>query len=757
MLTDSYTTASFADKNVGAAKPVSVSGISISGADAGNYTVNTTTVTSANILAASLTVVADNQSKTYDGQPFSAFTAYYTGFVNGENAASAGVVGSPGFGGNAIGAIAAGSYTITPNAGTLTAPNYVFTSFTSGTLSIASAELVFTTQPSGIIAGHNISPAVVIALEDNGGHVVTTYSSLVTMSVATGAGPFTTGSTVTVAAVNGVATFTNLSLSASGGYLIQAGDGFVTSANSSPFVVVPDVASKLAVFQQPSNATAGVAISPAMIVDVVDQFGNLVTTNTSTVTISVATGPSTTFDAASKLAVAASGGIATFSKLILDTAGSYTLSAADGSLAAATSGSFTVGAAAASKLAITTQPSNVTAGAAITPAITVAIQDKYGNLATTNSSTVTVAVAAGPTTTFDASSTVSAAASGGIATLSNVILDKAGSYTLKFSDGTLTKATSLSFTVSAAAASQLALVNQPSNATAGVAISPAITVAVQDMYGNTETTDSSTVTVGVATGPTTTFDAFSTLSAAASGGIATLSNVILDKAGSYTLKFSDGALTAAISSSFTVSAAAASQLGFVKQPSNTTAGAAISPAITVYVLDKFDNLVTGNSSRVTIAVASGPITSFDSRSTLSVAASAGIATFSNLILDTAGSYMLKASDGSLTVAYSSSFTVSAAAASQLVFISQPSRTVHGQVINPAPQVAVEDQYRNIETTDNSTQVVVSGSNLTGTTTVTVVNGIATFNNLIITVAGSSKLTASKTGLTSATSVSFTVT
>ena len=34
----SYTSASFADKNVGNGKPVSVSGIAISGADAGNYT-----------------------------------------------------------------------------------------------------------------------------------------------------------------------------------------------------------------------------------------------------------------------------------------------------------------------------------------------------------------------------------------------------------------------------------------------------------------------------------------------------------------------------------------------------------------------------------------------------------------------------------------------------------------------------------------------------------------------------------------------
>src|SRR5262249_10271140 len=43
-LTASYTTATFADKNVGTAKSVSVSGISISGTDAANYSANTSEI-----------------------------------------------------------------------------------------------------------------------------------------------------------------------------------------------------------------------------------------------------------------------------------------------------------------------------------------------------------------------------------------------------------------------------------------------------------------------------------------------------------------------------------------------------------------------------------------------------------------------------------------------------------------------------------------------------------------------------------------
>ncbi len=67
-VTDSYTSASFADKNVNTGIAVSVSGISISGADASNYTLaNTTASTTADITARSLTVTAAGVNKIYDG------------------------------------------------------------------------------------------------------------------------------------------------------------------------------------------------------------------------------------------------------------------------------------------------------------------------------------------------------------------------------------------------------------------------------------------------------------------------------------------------------------------------------------------------------------------------------------------------------------------------------------------------------------------------------------------------------------------
>src|SRR5205823_1297238 len=60
-------TASFGDKNVGTPKPVTVTGYTISGADAGNYTVSQPTGLAADITAKNLTITgAAANSKVYD-------------------------------------------------------------------------------------------------------------------------------------------------------------------------------------------------------------------------------------------------------------------------------------------------------------------------------------------------------------------------------------------------------------------------------------------------------------------------------------------------------------------------------------------------------------------------------------------------------------------------------------------------------------------------------------------------------------------
>ncbi len=106
--------------------------------DTTKYNTATKTV-QINVQKAHLTVKADDKNKTYDGAVFSPFTATLSGFVNGENLATSGVTGSAGFTGAATTAVNAGSYVITPAAGTLSASNYDFNTFNDGQLTINKA------------------------------------------------------------------------------------------------------------------------------------------------------------------------------------------------------------------------------------------------------------------------------------------------------------------------------------------------------------------------------------------------------------------------------------------------------------------------------------------------------------------------------------------------------------------------------------------------------------------------------------------
>jgi hypothetical protein len=295
-------------------------------------------------------------------------------------------------------------------------------------------------------------------------------------------------------------------------------------------------------------AGAGKAITPAVLVDVEDQFGNIVTTNTSTVAMAIASGPGTLGGTKS---VAAKAGVATFSTLTITKVGTYTLKATDGTLAAATSASFKIIAGAATKLALATGPAATTvAGKAISPAVVVDVEDAFGNIVTTNTSTVKMAIATGPSGAT-LTGTVSVAAKAGVATFSNLLLTKAGSYTIKATDAALTAVTSSTFKVVAAAAKKLVFTTPPKAGKVNAALS-SIAVSVEDQFGNVVTTDKSKVTIAIASGPSG--GALSgTLAVNAVNGVATFSGLKLNKAGTYTLKVIDGVLTAATSAGFAIS------------------------------------------------------------------------------------------------------------------------------------------------------------------------------------------------------------
>jgi hypothetical protein len=111
---------------------------------------------------------------------------------------------------------------------------------------------------------------------------------------------------------------------------------FVTECLERRIFLSASVATKLAFVQQPTSAYAGIEIAPPVTIAVEDANGNVVNSDTSTVTLTVE-GPE-----AGSGSRAAVNGVATFNTIALDDPGAYTFTASDGALTGTTSASFTI-------------------------------------------------------------------------------------------------------------------------------------------------------------------------------------------------------------------------------------------------------------------------------------------------------------------------------------------------------------------------------------------------------------------------------
>ena len=247
-------------------------------------------------------------------------------------------------------------------------------------------------------------------------------------------------------------------------------------------------------------------------------------------------------------------------------------------------------------------------------------------------------------------------------------------------------------------------------------------------------------------------------------GVAAFSTLSINKVGTgYTLTASASGLTTATSGAFNVTAGAAAKVVFTAQPTNTTAGAAVSPAVQVTVEDSQNNVVTTATNQITIAIGTNP-SSGTLSGTAQVNAVAGVATFSNLSINSAGTgYTLAASATALTGATSNAFNVLVGAAAKLAITTQPTNAAAGAAINPAVQVSVEDSQGNIVTTATNQITVAIGTNpsagtLSGTAQLNAVAGVATFPTLSINKTGTGyTLTANAATLAGATSSAFNIT
>src|SRR5205823_920318 len=332
----------------------------------------------------------------------------------------------------------------------------------------------------------------------------------------------------------------------------------------------------------------------------------------------------------------------------------------------------------------------------------------------------------------------------------------------------LSGATSSAFTVTVGAATQFVFSVQPTSTAAGAAITPAVQVTALDAGGNVATGFAGSVAVALGTNPSGGTLAGTTTVPAVSG-VASFASLSLNKVGSgYTLTAAapfQPALTGATSAPFDISPGQAALLLFTVQPTGTTAGAVITPAVRVTARDAQGNTATGFNGSVTVALganASGATLS----GTPTATAVAGVATFGDLSLNRAGSgYTLTAAATGVTTGSSAAFSITPGTAATLLFTVQPSNALAGAAITPAVQVVAHDAQGNTATGFSGNVTMALGANpgsgtLAGTTTVAAASGVATFASLSIDKVGTGyTLTAVDPGegLSGATSTAFNIT
>ncbi len=239
------------------------------------------------------------------------------------------------------------------------------------------------------------------------------------------------GAVMTTAAVTDASgrTTARLSSTAAGSKTVTAaavGGSALTQTVTVKFVAGP--AAKLAFSVPPSSAQAGATIAPPVQLSVEDSYGNLVADAGSTIALAIATDGGSGL-LAGTLSVAANSGIANFPDLSIAQAGhGYALTAAANGLASAVSPTFDVTTSAPAALAFTVQPSGVVNGAVIAPPVQVSVNDASGNLITSETATVTLAlggICASANGSALLSGTLSVAAVSGVATFSDLSIDRA--------------------------------------------------------------------------------------------------------------------------------------------------------------------------------------------------------------------------------------------------------------------------------------------------------------------------------------------
>ncbi|HSB54726.1 MAG TPA: Ig-like domain-containing protein, partial [Gemmatimonadales bacterium] len=232
----------------------------------------------------------------------------------------------------------AGSYS-------LTAASAGLASATSASFAVTvrpATRLAFQQQPLSTTAGTSLG-TVTVELQDATGARVTGQVAVVTLALGSNPGGATLSGTLTRTSVNGLATFTGLSLDRAGtGYTLTATASGLGGATSSAFTIAAGPPSQLKFVVQPCPAPCpvGALLAPPPQVAVQDALGNTVTGSTATISLTLKGGGKETVlsGTSSRAAVA---GNAAFPDLTINRAAvGLTLRAASRGLSDGTSAAF---------------------------------------------------------------------------------------------------------------------------------------------------------------------------------------------------------------------------------------------------------------------------------------------------------------------------------------------------------------------------------------------------------------------------------
>jgi hypothetical protein len=345
-------------------------------------------------------------------------------------------------------------------------------------------KLAFAQQPNDSTAGvafpfdgTTLRGQPIVQVQDASGNPVRgDNGTSVTLSIVSGTG--TPGATLTcnanpVATVSGNATFAGCKIDKASPppnpyQLFATSSPALTGVASFTLNIIPGPASKLAFSTQPGNGTTSTLLSPQPVVQVQDANGNVVVTDTSSVTLAITPGTGTSGATLAGCADSSppQNGVHRFSGCRITTVGTnYQLTAtnSNGSVTAAISAPFNI-AGAATKLVYVNQPSSWQANAPFPSQPVLQLQDASNAVVTYDSTTTVRLDITGGTGTAGAVLTCNSnpvIANSGVATFGGCKIDRAGTgYTLTATAiPVVTPAVSNAFNITAGPVSSFATSN----------------------------------------------------------------------------------------------------------------------------------------------------------------------------------------------------------------------------------------------------------------------------------------------------------